>query len=417
MKRQLRLLALYCLFIALECVHGAVVAAVTNTASVSYTDTKSATGTGTKTSNEVKAVLPETISYYTSVNYDVPAKVTQTGDRLFVQATSPECNTDPNAVETITIAIASRLVGDTENYRATETEANSGVFRINSTVFADEASSIKRATGCCKVKAGASMDAWGRQRHWHQGRHATTLCMSPTMTPSPPRSSAAAPVQSTSILIDPSRVSFSTASTGKVAGRARPSVTDRRDRRRQWRHARRRRHRVFAPSMASPRLSKHRSSPAPTAATASRCVGASLYKLVVKVAPTNYAFPSQGRDRAKLSGGYTHEAMPGSFGGEFVVSSFTGAVIVDFPLDTDHRRFVPGKEPPPVQHRRSGRFRRLHGESAQHRRTAVLTGVIRRPMNLPAGFSAWRQARCGSTAWPSPDPPMASRGPVAATST
>ena len=65
MKSQFRHFALYCLFIVCACFSSsAVFAAVTNQASISYADPK--TGTATKPSNEVKTLLSETISYYTS---------------------------------------------------------------------------------------------------------------------------------------------------------------------------------------------------------------------------------------------------------------------------------------------------------------------------------------------------------------
>ena len=78
MKSQFRHLALYCLFIVCACLcSSAVFAAVTNQASISYADPK--TGTATKPSNEVKTLLSETISYYTSSSYEAVARVARSG--------------------------------------------------------------------------------------------------------------------------------------------------------------------------------------------------------------------------------------------------------------------------------------------------------------------------------------------------
>ena len=84
-------------------------------------------------SNPVQVTLPRvppTISYYTGEDFTRPTTVTGLGRPLFVQGTAASCNQDPTRVEQINITIISKLTGDRITRVATETGANTGIFRI-----------------------------------------------------------------------------------------------------------------------------------------------------------------------------------------------------------------------------------------------------------------------------------------------
>lgn len=65
---------------------------------------------------------------------DRPITVLAAGSPLFVVMDAARCNLDPQRVETHTVTVASRFAGDSEIFVATETGANSGVFRIDPAV-------------------------------------------------------------------------------------------------------------------------------------------------------------------------------------------------------------------------------------------------------------------------------------------
>jgi len=310
MKRQLRYLALYCLFIALGCVHGAVFAAITNQASVSYADPKSSTGASAKASNEVKTILPETISYYTSAAFAAPATAAAMNQRLFVQATSAECNTDPATVQNITIAMTSRMTGDTENYNATETGPDTGVFRIMSMVAAVDAS---------QAAVNADPDSPGVVA----GDGSIAVAKNDTLTATI-KGCGSGQVQS-SVLIDPSGIVFDSktglplagatvtlidvtgAGNGGLAGG--PAIVFRAD-----------------------GVTRASATYVTGADGVYRfpLVGASLYRLAV-TPPSNYTFPSKVAPGALPGDHAIH--LYGSFGADFIVSAATGAVVLDVPLD------------------------------------------------------------------------------------
>ena len=84
-------------------------------------------------SNPVQVTLPRvppTISYYTDQTFNNTTTVTGLNRPLFVQGVAASCNQDPTRVEQINITIISRLTGDTITRVATETGANTGIFRI-----------------------------------------------------------------------------------------------------------------------------------------------------------------------------------------------------------------------------------------------------------------------------------------------
>jgi uncharacterized repeat protein (TIGR01451 family) len=299
MKRSFRQIALYCLLVVLACTYGLATAAVTNQASVRYADPQG--GAGSQRSNTVTAVVPDMISYFTASDYGTAARVSTPGTRLYVQANAQACNIDPQAVDTVTLRIASSKTGDSETFTATETAANSGLFRIMhplTTVGVDEdgaqtdddtIETTKNDTLIATIKDCGTGDAQA------------------------------------SLLIDPAGVVFDSKSGLPVAG-ARVTLID-----------------VSgagnggAPGSAARVFGVDGVTAAPSTVVTGAdgmysfpLVGASLYRVRV-VAPTNYTFPSKVSPGA-LSGKRTLQ-LYGSYGGDFNVSAATGAVTLDVPLD------------------------------------------------------------------------------------
>jgi large repetitive protein len=124
------LIALWLLFLA--CANWAAVApsvrAVENQAFADFGDSNSKLA-----SNIVRAMIfsgPPVIRYFSSNSFATPTNVATTGSPLFVQADAAACNVSRTTVETRTIVITSALTGDSESFLATESDADSGLFRI-----------------------------------------------------------------------------------------------------------------------------------------------------------------------------------------------------------------------------------------------------------------------------------------------
>ena len=98
-----------------------------------YADYVSQGTTLTTTSNLLRLPLadhPPTITFYASNTYTTPMQQSSIGAPLFVQINAAQCNTDPGVIDTHPVTLISQLTGDTETFTATETSANSGIFRI-----------------------------------------------------------------------------------------------------------------------------------------------------------------------------------------------------------------------------------------------------------------------------------------------
>jgi len=323
MKSQIRYFALYCLFIVLGCFTIAASASVTNQASVSYEDPK--TGTASKPSNAVTTVLSETITYFTSANYDTEARVSTSGKRLFLQASSPACNTSPTTVENIVIEMTAAKTNITRTFTATETAADSSIFRIDSFITAtDSEATAATARNAANTKVDDEDDSTTTTLN-----DANALYVTDNDTVTAMIRGCGTGTTWTSILIDPAGVVFDSRTGALLAG-ARVSLIDV----------------TGAGNGGVPggparvfdvdgvtRLPSTLVTGA-DGAYSFPLVAASIYRLDV-VAPSNYMGPSKVAP-GKIAGNYTLN-LPGSFGGEFSVNSFTGAVTVDIPLDT-----VPG---------------------------------------------------------------------------
>lgn len=101
--------------------------------SVGYADYRSLGATFTENSNLLRLPLaerPPTITFYASSAYTTPMQQSPIGAPLFVQINAAQCNTDPSVIDTRPVTLISQLTGDAETFTATETSANSGIFRI-----------------------------------------------------------------------------------------------------------------------------------------------------------------------------------------------------------------------------------------------------------------------------------------------
>jgi len=318
MKRSFRQIALYCLLIVLACAYGVACASVTNQASASFDDGRG--GNATRQSNTVTAKLAETISYYTSSSYSTAARVTMSGQPLYVQASAPECDANPAAPDSIVIAITSKLSGDTENYNAVETDSDSGIFRVTSKVGTTE-TATNSVTSRSVSRAGVTNDDDAEASDNDDG----TVTVGKNDTLMATIKGCGTGQTWASILVDPTGVVFDSATGLPVAG-ARVTLID-----------------ISGagnggiPNGPATVFDVDGVTPWPSTVTtdadgvyAFPLVAPSLYRLQV-VSPTNYTFPSK-TEAAKLAGNRTISTTA-SYGGSFTVSAATGAVMIDLPLD------------------------------------------------------------------------------------
>ncbi len=73
---------------------------------------------------------PPTIAFYGDGSFAAPIRVSSANRPLYLQAVAPGCDLRPGVRDTLQLAIRSVLTGDVQNFRAIETAANSGVFRV-----------------------------------------------------------------------------------------------------------------------------------------------------------------------------------------------------------------------------------------------------------------------------------------------
>ncbi|MDQ2823205.1 MAG: hypothetical protein M3Y65_22955 [Pseudomonadota bacterium] len=323
MKQQLRYLALYCLFIVLACFSIAASATIVNQASVTYADPKN--GNVNKPSNEVRTVLQETISYYTSASFDREARVTASGTRLYVQASAPACDIKPDTIEKIVIRMTSTRLASSRDFTAIETAPDSGIFRIESDAIANSSEGAKSALAAATKAAGKTDDEGNTVIGVNAGSdNALYVADNDTLTAT--IMGCGTGRTQTSILIDPAGVVFDS-KTGVVLAGARVSLID-----------------VTGagnggtPGGAARVFDFDGVTALPSTVVTGAdgmyqfpLVSASVYRLAV-IPPKNYLFPSKIA-AGKLAGGHTINPS-GSYGAEFVVSALTGAVVVDLPVDT-----------------------------------------------------------------------------------
>ena len=73
--------------------------------------------------------LPPSISFY-NASFSSTVAQSALGSPLYVQFNAAQCNVDPSRVLIYPVTLVSQLTGDTETFQATETAANSGMFRV-----------------------------------------------------------------------------------------------------------------------------------------------------------------------------------------------------------------------------------------------------------------------------------------------
>ncbi len=120
-----------------------------NVAEVTYVDpdgdiTKAAA------SQEVVAELEEgdaDINYFTDESFGQKTGTSTIGKPLFLQASAGACNENAALIETVRIEITSTLTGDMEEYGATETARNTGIFRVDNPVPTRSAAEFDQISG------------------------------------------------------------------------------------------------------------------------------------------------------------------------------------------------------------------------------------------------------------------------------
>jgi uncharacterized repeat protein (TIGR01451 family) len=276
-------------------------ASITNQATVSYAE-----GTAPVQSNTVRADMAVSITYFTGGDYARVATLAAAGRPLYVQASANACNADPRSVEKVQIVLKSAKTGDNEQYSATETAANSGLFRIYSVVtpaYASAANAMRAGDGQLQVGSNDQLVAWVNDCGMGEA--------------------------TSSVLIDPSGVVFDSRGNTPVAG-ATVTLVDTTGEGNGG-----------VPGGPARVFDIDGTTALPSTVVTGEdgryvfpLVAPSLYRLKV-VAPDNYTFPTKVEPGSLPAGRDIH--LYGSLGGKFTVSAASGAVMIDLPVDS-----VPG---------------------------------------------------------------------------
>lgn len=276
-------------------------------ATTSYGDSRLA-GPTVLQSNILSAMskfVPPSITFFTDLSYHARAWNSGAGQRLFLQVTAAGCNADTTQVETLEITVNSWKAGGSKTYRAVETGASTGVFRVDTGIATQDVSN--RSTSAARMAGGAAHGVMpgGQVDAGFAGCSGLSLA--------------------TDIMIDPGGVVFDSATgepvpgvtvrlidvTGAGNGGAAGGAA-----------------RVFGYDGTTPAPSE-----VVTGADGRYSfpkVSPSEYRVNV-TAPAAYRFPS-ARAEAQFPESRAVSA-PGSYGGTFPVNVSTGAVVLDVPLD------------------------------------------------------------------------------------
>lgn len=246
---------------------------------------------------------PPDIHFYYDGTFGTIIPATRIGTDLFIQVTAGACNARPDLVEQVTVILVSGLTGDREELIGIETGMNTGVFRIVPPVPTASALStlVLALDGTLQTLARDTLTA------------EIVGCGGVSVT--------------ATILIDPSGVVFDSRTGVPVAG-ATVTLID-----------------VTGagnggqPGQPAVVLDENTVDSVPaTQVTAADgmfrypLVQPSVYRLQV-VPPADYSFPSQIPVGIQPAGRIV--VSPSSYGGNFPVNIFTGAVLLDVPLDPD----------------------------------------------------------------------------------
>jgi large repetitive protein len=269
---------------------------IVNKAKVGFNDGLSAVAASVDSSQTVTTVprLPPTIAYFRDATFAQPINVAHTDQIAYVQANAAQCNLDAGKIETYTIIIKSAITGDIEDFIATETGINTGVFRIEPSIT-------------LSAQAGRSGDG------------VMQTVKNDTLTATMPGCGGSEMV--VKLLIDPYGVVYDGRSNAPVSG---ATVT------------------LFNVSTNLPAVVFQADGVTPAPATVLTgptgqyefpTVAPGTYKLLI-TPPGGYSFPSV-LPPALLAASRTTDPK-GSYGGEFVVSLATGPVHIDVPLDASN---------------------------------------------------------------------------------
>jgi uncharacterized repeat protein (TIGR01451 family) len=277
---------------------------ITNIASVTF-----AYGGQSQTvnSDQVTVIVPPTIAYYTDATFSQPATVASVGGALHVQAVAAACNLNPLVAETHAVTITAKpalasQMADVETYQAVETGPNTGIFELQNVVLAD-------ATTVPVVQNDGTLEVYKNEI-----LTATIVCGSGNNAAS----------ATTNIVVDPYGVVFDSHNNSPVSG-AQVTIID-----------------VTGkgngghPGQPATVTLADGKTPAPNTVTTGTDgsyrfpgVATSTYKLAI-VPPSGYKFPSQLSPLAMPS---RKVIQPDSYGGSFQVSTLSGVVNFDVPLD------------------------------------------------------------------------------------
>jgi large repetitive protein len=129
---------------------------INNTATVLFSDNGAAGTAQQQPSNTVRLALPvraPKLRLYADPGYGQLASSLAASNAIYVAMDAASCNFDPLVRETLAMTVGSALAGDSENFTATETEPNSGVFHIEPSVPTQDATTgtMKRGDGVVAV--------------------------------------------------------------------------------------------------------------------------------------------------------------------------------------------------------------------------------------------------------------------------
>lgn len=310
-------------------------AAIVNQASASFANP--AGGNATVQSNTVKAVLRDTITYYTSASFSSVARAVRTSGDLYVQVEAAECAVDPDSAEVIGVTITSRMTGDSELYWAKETGPDTGTFRISATAADRRAVQAAAAAAAAAEQAASDADV---DQDGGRGMRSTNTGSASTMSTIAddekievlPNDTLTASINgcgsgpiSTNVLVDPIGIVFDSTTNQPIPG-ATVTLID-----------------VTGagnggnPGGPAVVFDVDGVTPMPSTDITDGggmyhfpLVAPSLYRLVV-IPTSNYGFPSK-KAAGDLPGGREIN-LYGSYGGNFTVSEASGVVTIDVPLD------------------------------------------------------------------------------------
>ena len=253
--------------------------------------------TTTLASNQTKTVVPllsPIINFYANNSYGLPINVSSSSaPSLYVQSDAAQCNVNPVLIETYTVIITTSITGDIENFIATETGANTGVFQIIPNVpLSNVASAIVAGNGVLTVTKNSRVTA-------------SLMGCGDT-------------VIQVNLLIDPNGVVYDSRSNAPVAGATVTIIN-------------------VATGQPATVFLANGVTPAPSTVVTGAdgryefpTVAPGTYRLAI-TPPAGFSFPSQFAPALLPPNRNTDPA--GSYGGTFLVNLASGAVTIDVPLD------------------------------------------------------------------------------------